>query len=74
MCIRDRPDIIPGIVSGFINGIILIVIAMALSSIIFTGPLSPFLPQGIGIILFGFLFYAVFSFFTASYPININTI
>lgn len=68
-----KPDIIPGIVSGFINGIILIVIAMALSSIIFTGSLSPFLPQGIGIILFGFLFYAVFSFFTASYPININT-
>jgi len=68
-----KPDTVPSIISGLINGIILIVIAMALSALIFTGPLSDYLSQGIGILLFGFLVYALFSAFTASYPININT-
>ena len=68
-----KPDTVPSIISGLINGIILIVIAMALSALIFTGSLSEYLSQGIGILLFGFLIYAIFSIFTASYPININT-
>ena len=68
-----KPDTVPSIIAGLINGIILIVIAMALSALIFTGPLSEYLSQGIGILLFGFLIYAIFSIFTASYPININT-
>lgn len=68
-----KPDTVPSIISELINGIILIVIAMALSALIFTGPLSEYLSQGIGILLFGFLIYAIFSIFTASYPININT-
>ena len=68
-----KSDTIPSIISGLINGIILIVIAMALSALIFTGSLSEYLSQGIGILLFGFLIYAIFSIFTASYPININT-
>ena len=68
-----KPDTVPSIISGLINGIILIVIAMALSALIFTGSLSVYLSQGIGILLFGFLIYAIFSIFTASYPININT-
>ena len=68
-----EPENVAGIISGLINGIILIVIAMALSGLIFTGPLEVFLPQGIGILLFGFLVYSIFSIFSASYPININT-
>ena len=68
-----EPDNVAGIISGLINGIILIVIAMALSGLIFTGPLEMFLPQGIGILLFGFLAYSIFSIFSASHPININT-
>ena len=68
-----EPDNVAGIISGLINGIILIVIAMALSGLIFTGPLEIFLPQGIGILLFGFLAYSIFSIFSASHPININT-
>ena len=67
-----EPENIAGIISGLINGIILIVIAMALSGLIFTGPLEIFLP-GIGILLFGFLAYSIFSIFSASHPININT-
>ena len=42
-----EPENVAGIISGLINGIILIVIAMALSGLIFTGPLEMFLPQGI---------------------------
>ena len=68
-----EPENVAGIISGLINGIILIVIAMALSGLIFTGPLEMFLPQGIGILLFGFLAYSIFSIFSASHPININT-
>ena len=68
-----EPENIAGIISGLINGIILIVIAMALSGLIFTGPLEPFLPQGIGILLFGFLAYSIFSILTASHPVNLNT-
>ena len=68
-----KSDTVPSIISGLINGIILIVIAMALSALIFTGSLSEYLSQGIGILLFGFLIYAIFSIFTASYPINIST-
>ena len=55
-----EPENVAGIISGLINGIILIVIAMALSGLIFTGPLEMFLPQGIGILLFGFLAYSIF--------------
>ena len=68
-----EPENLAGIISGLINGIILIVIAMALSGLIFTGPLEPFLPQGIGILLFGFLAYSIFSILTASHPVNVNT-
>ena len=68
-----KPDTVPSIISGLINGIILIVIAMALSALIFTGSLSEYLSQGIGILLFGILIYTIFSIFTASFPININT-
>ena len=66
-------DVIPSIIAGLINGMILIVIAMAFAALIFTGPLSVYLSQGIGILLFGFLISAIFSACTSSYPININT-
>ena len=66
-----EPENVAGIISGLINGIILIVIAMALSGLIFTGPLEVFLPQG-GILLFGFWFI-LYSLSFYDYPININT-
>ena len=68
-----KSNIVPSIIAGVIGGIIKIVAAMAFSSLIFTGTLAAYLPQGIGIILFGFLLFAVISTFTASYPVNINT-
>ena len=68
-----KSNIVPSIIAGVIGGIIKIVAAMAFSSLIFTGTLAAYLPQGIGIILFGFLLFAIISTFTASYPVNINT-
>ena len=68
-----RSNLVPGIIAGVIGAITKIVAAMAFSALIFTGTLSGYLPQGIGIVLFGFLLFAVISIFTASYPVNINT-
>ena len=66
-------NVLPSIIAGVIGAIINIVIAMAFSALIFTGTLSVYLPQGIGIVLFGFLIFAVFSIITARFPINLNT-
>jgi len=41
-------SVIPDIIAGTVNGIIIIVSAMALAALVFTGPLAEFLPQGIG--------------------------
>ena len=68
-----KSNIVPSIIAGIIGGIIKIVVAMAFSALIFTGTLAAYLPQGIGIVLFGFFLFAVISIFTSSYPVNINT-
>ncbi len=65
-------NIIPSIVAGTISSIIIIVSAMALSALVFTGELSTYLPQGIGILLLGSLIFALFSAFTASFPTVIS--
>jgi len=65
-------NILPSLIAGLVNGIIFVVSAMALGSLIFTGELSSYLPQGIGILLFGSLIFALFSAATASYPIIIS--
>ncbi len=62
-------DIVPSLVAGSINGILFVVSSMALASLIFTGPLSPYLSQGIGILLVGSVILAVFSALTASHPL-----
>ncbi|MEE2765199.1 MAG: SulP family inorganic anion transporter [Candidatus Neomarinimicrobiota bacterium] len=65
-------NILPSLIAGLVNGIIIVVSAMALGALIFTGELSSYLPQGIGILLFGSLIFALFSAVTASYPIIIS--
>ena len=62
-------DLIPSLVAGSINGILFVVSSMALASLIFTGPLSPYLSQGIGILLMGSVVLTVFSALTASHPL-----
>ena len=53
-------NILPSLIAGLVNGIIFVVSAMALGALIFTGELSSYLPQGIGILLFGSLIFALF--------------
>ena len=65
-------DFIPSLIAGTISGIIFVVSAMALASLIFTGPLSPYLPQGIGILLVGSIIFALFSALTATYPLILS--
>ena len=65
-------NIIPSIIAGTISSIIIIVSAMALSALVFTGDLSSYLPQGIGILLLGSLIFALFSAITASFPTAIS--
>ena len=42
-----------GLTVGLINGILIIIFQSAYATLIFSGPLSAYLPQGIGIMLFG---------------------
>jgi len=70
---QTKSNLVPSVIAGIIGSITKIVIAMAFSALIFTGTLATYLPQGIGIVLFGFFLFAVISIFTASYPVNINT-
>ncbi|HIB78776.1 MAG TPA: SulP family inorganic anion transporter, partial [Candidatus Marinimicrobia bacterium] len=64
-----KENLLPSLISGTINGIIFIVSAMSLAALIFTGPLAAYLPQGIGILLVGSIIFALFSAFTATYPL-----
>ena len=64
-----KENLLPSLISGTINGIIFIVSAMSLAALIFTGPLVAYLPQGIGILLVGSIIFALFSAFTATYPL-----
>jgi len=65
-------DFIPSLIAGTISGIIFVVSAMALAALIFTGPLSFYLPQGIGILLVGSIIFALFSALTATYPLILS--
>ena len=64
-----KENLLPSLIAGTINGIIFIVSAMSLAALIFTGPLAAYLPQGIGILLVGSIIFALFSAFTATYPL-----
>lgn len=65
-------NVVPSIVAGIISSIIIIVSAMALSALVFTGTLSPFLSRGIGILLFGSMIFALFSAITSRFPTAIS--
>jgi SulP family sulfate permease len=64
-----KENLLPSLIAGTINGIIFIVSAMSLAALIFTGPFAAYLPQGIGILLVGSVIFALFSAFTATYPL-----
>lgn len=45
--------LIPALVVGSLTGVILVVNSLVLATLVFRGPLAPFMAQGIGMVLFG---------------------
>lgn len=66
------PGLLQEIIAGVITSIVCIVSAMALATLIFTGPLAQYLPQGIGVILLGTVLFAVLSALTAPHPLILS--
>jgi SulP family sulfate permease len=48
----DTRTLIPGITAGLVVGIIIVTLSISLATFIFSGELSPFMPRGIGLLLF----------------------
>lgn len=48
----DTRTLVPGITAGVVVGIIVVTLSISLASFIFSGELSPFVPRGIGLLLF----------------------
>ena len=49
----DPARLIPALSSGFVVGLLIIVVQLSLASLIFSGPLSTFAPMAAGLTLFG---------------------
>ena len=62
-------DLLPDIVAGVVNAIISIIFAMAFAAVIFSGSLSEYLPQGIGILLISSIILSLLSALLASHPL-----
>lgn len=65
-------DFPPDLIAGLINAIISIVFAMALAALVFTGSLSGYLSQGIGILLLGTIILSLLSAILSSHPLMLN--
>ena len=65
-------DLLPDVVSGFVNAIVSIVFAMAFAAVIFTGSLAEYLPQGIGILLLSSIIFSLLSSILASHPLILS--
>ena len=51
--LTDPARLIPALSSGFVVGLLIIVVQLSLASLIFSGPLSAFAPMAAGLTLFG---------------------
>ncbi len=47
------PKAVPSLSAGIISGLNLLVAELAFAAFIFSGPLAPYMSQGIGLVLFG---------------------
>ena len=47
------PKVVRALAAGFTTGLGLLVVQVAFGSFIFSGPLAPYSPQGVGLVLFG---------------------
>ena len=63
--------LLPGISAGIVIGILMIFIGISFAAMIFSGPLTDFIAQGIGLMLFGLAFHsllgAIFSSFESTH-------
>ncbi len=66
-------QLLPSVVAGMLCGIVIIVAAVSQAAFIFTGPLEPYLPVGIGISLFASTVLAVIIASRSSVPGMIGT-
>ena len=69
----DHPqnEFMLSVIAGIIVGGVLVVCSTAFSALIFSGPLTAYVPQGVGILLVGTISFALFSGFKSTYPINL---
>lgn len=65
-------NFLPDLVAGFINAIISIAFALALATIVFTGPLSEYLSQGIGTLLISTIILSLLSAIWGSHPLIVS--
>ena len=64
-----RPDqLLPGLLAGFINGIISIIIMVSFAALIFSGDLRDYVSNGIGFALFGALAVGMITALVSSFP------
>lgn len=60
--------LLPSLASGLMAGIIAVTVSMAFAALIFTGPLTPFVFSGVGIMLLGSLVVGLVAGLTSSLP------
>ena len=59
---------LPAAVSiGLLMAVLTIILGLSLSAVIFSGPLTPFVPRGVGLLLFGTFVLCLITAFTAPY-------
>lgn len=64
-------DILPGVSVGLVIGILIIFIELSFSALIFSGELTSYLAEGIGILLFGTFVVGLAGSLTSSFPSTI---
>jgi SulP family sulfate permease len=64
-----QPDrLVPTLTAGVITGVLLVIYAISMAALIFTGPLAEFIPIGIGLTLFTAIVAAIIVALTNSLP------
>ncbi|NMF86826.1 hypothetical protein [Nodosilinea sp. P-1105] len=60
--------LVPTLTAGLITGVLLVIYAISMAALIFTGPLVGFIPIGIGLTLFTAIVIAIIVALTNSMP------
>ncbi len=65
-------DFLPSLTAGLVNGILIIIFQSAYAALIFSGPLADFLPNGMGIMLFGAFVLGTTVSLISSFPATVT--